>query len=365
MGPISGLLRSGRPAAVPSSPEPPLAARAASDLLPELDLRGYREGDEVEILATFNRVFAGVDPSFEPRDLASWRWRYLQNPGGWRMVLAVAEDGRVAGQYAGIGQRVWTPDGPRRFSQSVDSMVDPLQREGLSKQGLFVRIGRRFAEQYGGEGPGLDSVMWGLPVRSAWRIGHRFLGYQLVRRVLALEADPTAIEPGRTAGVEVSETRSVPEGIDELFERAVAGHEAAVVRDRSQLGWRFLECPEHRYEIAVARSPGRLRGLAVHRPGAFDGLEGGLVCDWLVGPDDGPARAALLGWLGERARARSAPRLQALLPDTAPDWLAFQRAGFRVRPTRYLLAARSYARGLPIERLRRGWYYTLGDTDLV
>ena len=36
---------------------------------PAYRIRAYRPGDESAILATFNRVFARVDPTFQPRTL--------------------------------------------------------------------------------------------------------------------------------------------------------------------------------------------------------------------------------------------------------------------------------------------------------
>ena len=58
-------------------------------------------------------------------------------------------------------------------------------------------------------------------------------------------------------------------------------------------------------------------------------------------------------------------RSVALFPDSKREWLDFQRAGFRVAPTRYFLIARQYLRGYDVHWMRRHWYYTLGDTDLV
>ena len=77
------------------------------------------------------------------------------------------------------------------------------------------------------------------------------------------------------------------------------------------------------------------------------------------------AAEALRGWLLERARADGLRRLVALLPDSSPEWLGFQAAGFRVEPSRYTLVARSWRRRLPVDDLRGPLWVTLGDTDLV
>ena len=66
--------------------------------LPPLTIREYRPGDEHAILATFNRVFAQIDPTFTPRTLASWRWQFEANPSGSRIFLALTEEGAVVSQ---------------------------------------------------------------------------------------------------------------------------------------------------------------------------------------------------------------------------------------------------------------------------
>ncbi len=65
--------------------------------LPDLTIRPYRPGDEVGILATFNRVFREVcGEGYVDRTLAQWLWQYIDNPAGYRMSLAAAPDGTIA-----------------------------------------------------------------------------------------------------------------------------------------------------------------------------------------------------------------------------------------------------------------------------
>jgi hypothetical protein len=334
-------------------------------VLNQLEIREYRPGDEGELLAGFNRAFAAVDPAFAPRGLAEWRWRFLENPGGWRIFLALTPDGRVVSQYAGIGQRVLLDGEPARFSQSVDSFTDPAWRGGLKKPGVFVLTGLPFAERYGGRPPERDSAMWGLPVQPAWRIGQRYLGYELVRTQNQLVARAGELRPPSSSRVAVEEVASAPPGVDALSTEAAREHGAIAVRDAAHLAWRFFRNPAHRYRMAVAREGPTLRGYAVQRSGSFDGRRASLVCDWLAPGEDRAAAEALRAWLAERARSDGDAELLALFPDTAREWLEFQRAGFRVHATGYVLAARCYHRPLTAEWLRKRWYYTLGDTDLV
>jgi len=330
----------------------------------EIAIREYRPGDETGILALFNRSFADVDPGFEPRDLETWRWLYQRNPSGRRIMLAVAPDGRLVSQYAGLGQRVALRGTRVRANLAVDSMSDP-DRRGLQRPGPFVRTGRVFAQRFGGRAPGSDAFMWGLPEPPAWRVGRRFLGYQVVRNLNRLVRHPAAAAAGPGArGLEVGEVSSIPEQTELLFARVAAERGALVVRDAAHLSWRYLEHPRVRYRMAATRADGELRGLAVYRAGVFEGERCGLLCDWLVRPGDEPAAEALRGWALAAARADGLP-LTAVFPDNAPEFLGFQRAGFRVRPTGRTLVARSYRRDVSVDWLRANWFMTLGDTDLV
>ncbi len=335
--------------------------------LPPYTIREYQPGDERAILATFNRVFAAIDPTFVPRTLEEWRWQYLENPSGWRIWLAVSDlDGSVISQYAGISQRVRLEGQPARFSQAVDSMTDPAYRGGLKKPGFFVLTGYPYASNYGGPPPEHDTVMWGLPVPHAWRIGKTYLDYELVRTQCKLTRPVEQLPSDLAAspGVEIEEVSSFPDEVEALWRSVAESHGVIAVRDAAQLDWRFVRRPGYSYRIALARAGGELRGFTVQRKGAFDEREDSLVCEWLVEPGREDVRRALFRWHLERAREDDAEHLTALLPDTCPDWILAQELGLRVRRTKYFLVARNYVKRYTMAWLRKHWYYTLGDTDL-
>jgi hypothetical protein len=330
---------------------------------PAYQVRAYQSGDEHGILEAFNRIFARVDPNFRPRTMEEWRWQYERNPSGRRIVLAVCEDGRVLAQYAGIPQRVLLDGQPGHFSQSVDSMADPEFRR-LAREPLFVQVGRAFDAGFGGDAPEKDTLMWGLPVPAAFRIGKKQLKYELVRQQhkLGTTLDRLAL-PGSPLAAQ--ELRAFPAEMDALAARAARERRGLAVRDRAQMSWRYTENPHHRYRLAAVHRAGELVGVAVYRKGSFDLVEDGLVVDWLAPAGDEDVRAALLAWVHDCARAEGCERLTALFPDTAPEWLAFQRLGFRVHATRYFLVAWSFSARHDLAWMRRHWYYTLGDTDLA
>ena len=340
--------------------------------MPELTVREYQPGDEVEILETFNRIFAAVDPGFRPRSLASWRWQFQESPSGSTILVAVTPEGKVAGQLANLLQRVrlTSLDGRATrevtFSQAVDSMSDPALRQGLKRESLQARLGNAYAEQYAGEGEGQHALLWGAPVPAAWRVGKRFIRYEVIRTQLALEVSPVELRVPSTRGVEVEVAEAFPDDTHELFERAAVGHGAIAVRDPAWLAWRDLRHPEHSYRVALARRGGTLAGYAIVRRGSFaTDAERLVLCDWLVPEEEPDAARALLAWIAEEARRVDCDEIVTVFSDRRPPWRMFQSVGFRAAPTPYAMVGREGARGYDMRWLNANWYYTLGDTDLV
>lgn len=334
---------------------------------PTIEVREYRPGDEEAILASFNRIFGDIDPNFHPRPMETWRWRYQENPAGWRIWLALSEDGTVIGQQAGMPVRM-IHDGQRvHWNQVGDTFTDPGFTRALRNPGLFFRVATPYSNNYGGAPPDKDPVLYGLPTRRAHRIGARQLAYQVCRNQNKLRAPLDRVATDGGQGVEVVELEhggSFPEEVLGLFERFSAGRKSVAVRDAAHLTWRFLRHPEIRYRTALALRDGAPVGVAVYRGTVFDGSDDGLVVEWMVEPGDEAPAAALRGWLVERAREEGRELLTVMLPETCPEWTAFQRAGFRVEPTEYYMVGRVYHGPHTMLWLYHHWFYTLGDLDI-
>lgn len=288
----------------------------------------------------------------------AWKRRYFENPAGTRATIAVHPDGRLLAQYAGLPQGAWLDGERTTFTQGVDSLAVPdAGRGGLGS--LFVRVGKRFAREYGGRRGEGDPFMWGYPVREAWRIGRAALGYETLRSQLALVAEPAAVESPADGAVAVLEPRAFPASIDAWFEGHRKRYAAICDRTRAALEWRYAG---RDYRFAIATCGDEIRGLAVGRALDFEGARRFVLCEWLVEPD---ARGALLAWASGAALADAATTLYAWLPPWCDDFLALQDAGFRVQPTSRVLVGRSYDKRWAPEWYAENWFMTLGDTDLI
>jgi hypothetical protein len=71
----------------------------------------------------------------------------------------------------------------------------------------------------------------------------------------------------------------------------------------------------------------------------------------------------LLAWAAQGARAAGARELTLVTPDPLPEWLLYQRLGFRVRGTSEYLCFRSFQRPAIMSWLFHHWSYSRGDTQ--
>ena len=355
-----------------------------------LSIRPARPEDEGAILEAFRRVIAGARPRADVgggrpdgaspiRTADEWHWRYGAHPLGRRAMIALDEEGRVLAHYAGLPQRALVDGEPALHLQAVDSFCDPSRRGGLARAGLFVRVGRAFAQVFvGPPGNGVEqteekaSFIWGLPVLPAWRSGRDHLGYGQLRRMLLLSADPEDLRTAHGDGkaLEIAEwgpAEPIPACMDELARLALIGTRAGVLRDRAWMQWRYRERPEVDYHLALVQRAGQPLGAAVAREGEFDGRRGLLLCEWIVAPVGEPdqTRAALLVWARDRARATGVSEIIAHLGERAAEFLPLQEAGFVVRATGRTVAARSFHRRRDLVWFADHLEVSLGDTDLV
>ncbi|MCH2106369.1 MAG: GNAT family N-acetyltransferase [Planctomycetes bacterium] len=324
--------------------------------LRDAEIRPFASGDEAQLLRSFSEAFAAVDPGFEPWSAARWRWQFVENPAGVRLMVAFGEDGRALAQYAGVPQRALLEGEEVTFTQAVGSFCLPEARS-LGRTSLFVQTGLAYAEEY--VGPGGDAWTWGYPVRSAQRIGERSLGYERVREQTMLVAPPERVVATASSATAI-EVGEFPEEVDALYARLAPRHPAVCERTKVWLDWRYARNPEHRYRIATATRDGALTGYAVVRPMFFQGERRLVVCDWWC---EEPAEGALMSWLCDAAREAGVSELAACFPHQAQEFGAWQSSGFHVAPTSLVLAGRSHTRRAPLWFAPR-WFTTLGDSDL-
>lgn len=334
----------------------------------ELTIRWYRPGDEQAILRTFNLVFREVcGPDYVDRTLAQWQWAYLQNPMGHRISLAVAADGTIASQYAGMPFRYDTPWGEQRFVHCVDSMTHPAFRQGLQTKSLFVETCMPFWDHCKAIG---DMLFYGFPVDAAFRIGQRYLKYVLMTTIDYLIRDVAAAPLAVPAGIEVAKVDTVPADVGGLYDVVRAEKACLLRRDYRYLMWRYVHNPQGAdYELWTARRGGRLVGLLVLKPGSGLAPDSATIADWLASERDVDAADALLAVATRRQHEQGKQRLLTVFAPWSHEWRHLQQRGFVPAPSATWLGRR-LVHNLCVpqvtpEFLAANWWYALGDSDLA
>jgi hypothetical protein len=316
-----------------------------------VEARSFRPGDEELLLAGLERA-ARASGGGARRELAELRWRYGAAPHGACAAFALDRSAAPAAGVCATRHRVRFEGGDVFWLEVGDLFNDFAQAAGLARARALLLAGRVFAETFGGFAPEKHPVMYGTPGRRAHRLGLRHLEWEVLRSENELALDLAGPASASGADVSVEEVARFPQDVERAFTGWAAARAAVLVRDAAYLNWRYAERPGARCALALARRGGEPVGHAV--------LSGGRLLDWGAPPEDEPVVRALLGWA--RARARGHARLTAVVPDSAPEWLLFQRLGFRVLGTKEYLCFRSFQRPAIMSWLFQHWSYSRGDT---
>lgn len=326
----------------------------------ELQYRRVVPEDALSLLALFQRVFR--EDGTGDRGSKTWRWRFEDPPlGNESCVAEIPDGGAIVAHVGGTPHAtVWGGD-LRRTIECVDHMVAPELRRGLRRSSVFAALKLQWFEQYCGRDR--DFLAWGFPSESDFRIGKRFAGYSLLRTVSVLVCQdlagfeqPTSIllRPGNEFGA----------GADALWARCQPDVGYGVVRNAAHLSWRYGACPHQNYFLLEARdaSDDSLRGLCVLRQGGLS-PDVAMVMELLVPTEDVDARHALLRGAAAWAADHQLDALVAWFPECTEEFLYLQELGFRVRPTRMIVAARTWDPSIHLADVRSCFYMSFGDMD--
>ncbi|MEQ1894992.1 MAG: hypothetical protein ABL998_20825 [Planctomycetota bacterium] len=319
-----------------------------------VETRAFRAGDERWLAAALERARAAAGGG-RCRDEQWLGWRYAAAPHGG--VLAVARDERGV-ELAGLvaTRRRVRFEGQEVFWLELGDLWNDFSRGGgLARARPLLAAGTAFAEAFCGFAPEKHPLVYGLPNRRAHRIGLAKLEWEVLRSENELALDLARPLPSPPPDVQLEEPARFPLEIEIAFLRHAEGRGALLWKDAAVLHWSHVARPGARAELALVRRASEPVGFAVH--------ERGRMLEFATAAGDASARLALVAWAAARARAAGAARLTAVLPDTAPEFLALQQLGFRVGPTCEFLCFRSFQRPAIMSWLFKHWSYSRADTQ--
>jgi GNAT superfamily N-acetyltransferase len=336
--------------------------------------------DEDEIRRLYAETFGALLSEGNQR---RWAWQYLENPetqtsGALPEIWVARDDKGLLGQYASMPVTLWWRGHEVRASWGMDVFVRPEARG----RGVGARLFLKWAEHVDvALGLGLTPSSYGLfkklgfsdigpvPFFRTWlnpaAVVSRRLGLPLGRvagAVIGLGLRLRRRRP-RVGSVVVGPIATFGPEYDELWSRTRASHVMCVRRNATYLNWKYVQCPQHEYDLWEARREGRLAGFAVSRHEDYRGLQLGWIVDVYTDAADGEARSALLTTILDSFRAQGVARAQvfAMGRGLIHD---LRRAGFvRGRsPMQFCIQAHS---GMSEASRDRGrWHVVFGDSDM-
>lgn len=328
-----------------------------------ITFRPYQPGDEAGILAGHNLTFQPT------RSLAHWQWKFRDNPTGQiHTMLAVHEQQGIVGAYVTLPVRVLAEGKERLAGQCVDLFVLPEHRRYGPRPGLFVNLALAHYELWGGRQPHQNAFHFGWPI-ATWRIGQKYLRYEIVRDwdFLFAEVPASGFRPRAVpSDLEVRTVARYGADADVLWDRLKGQAQLSVVRDAKYLNWRYADAHDATYELLECRErrTGTLRGLAVLTQRDFLFPRSTFLADWLVPAADYDSTVALVAHAEQRTTALGSPVLATLFQHLDPRFLYFQHLGFKVYGTSYFQVVIPFSLD-DTQFFKDHWYHTAGDSDLV
>jgi len=335
----------------------------------EYEIRHYRPGDEIGILKTFNLVFGEGNPDYVPRTMEQWNWEFRDNPAGNQIVLAIDKSDNVVCQYCCLPYFVHLCGDKVVSGLGMDSFVDPSFRQGLKREGIFLRVARTYFREIAV--PEITAFGYGFPNDKAYRIGVKMLKYHEIRkpqtalfRNLWQEDNDDDVGGGSSAGARIEEVKAFDERFDAFWEHVMPHYPMATWRDSTYLNWRYRDCHWIPYSIFTALdSEGCLKGYCVVRPG-WQGHKILAVPELMTLPGDDGTFADLLRFITRFARDNEQMRIEFWLAESSASFDQACRMGFHKEASLFNLVGRFYRDDLDIRYAIDNWYYTLGDMDI-
>lgn len=349
-------------------------------------IRGYREGDEKQILGLRSTVFGDVDP-VRSRP-STWRWQFQDNPAGKAFFCLAEDKGAIVGQYAAIPTRFCVQGEEVLFAFSCDTMIHP----GYRMQGMFSALANELYRSM--ESQHQITTVWGFPndvsvpgftKRAGWKILTIFplrlipirpLGmilsglplWRIGKQKDSFSKDAkTSVRIGQAALLEPIDY--FDSRFDELWERNRRIAPVMQVRDSRYLNWRYMAVPEFDYKAFAVWQGESLSGYMVIRMMDLMGRCFGVLVDMFPLPiGDSRITNMLIRFARDYCKSHGAEFLTCLL--SAANSGFFKRAGLRkvpagLNPKKWYFGCRHKDKDSALLGLVEHWYITYGDTDVV
>lgn len=287
---------------------------------------------------------------------AMLHWKYAEGRGqSWG---AWDPDGRLLVHCGVFFRRALAAGRPVRAAQLGDLMASARKPSGLARQqSPFAGVIRELlAAQPCPENP--DAICFGFPSDRAMRLGERIGVFTPIDRVFNLSFTPAAPEWHADTCAPLKLDAQNSKILDRLWSVMAAdlSKQLVGVRDTAYLRWRYLEHPEHHYQLLLVRSHWLKRPLGAL---VIRGEGGERELMDIIAPLNNIPRLlkASREWLGRTG----GQRLNLWLSSTYATRFAVLADSCEVLEFRIM--ANPLGPAAILERFHEAWWLTSGDTD--
>ena len=339
---------------------------------PDISVRAF----DATVIEAYRQLF----PNDPGKTEALLRWRFEGNPHGPAKFVVAEQGGRIAGMIALVPSRLGNGPTALRGYQAIDTAVHPDWRG----RGIFVELGTAAQSQ---EALNAD-VLWGFPNANAapgWfgRLGWTSFGAApLMMRPLRSSYLIGKIDPAlrgmdiRLIGKREVDSRvysadaEIGARLDRLWAKIRAGFGVAVNRDGHWMRWRLLDKPDADYRcVGIENIDGEIDAFVATKIAEKHGGRLCYVMEAFCAEGRENELAGLLAAELFRASSQGAELALACCPRSAPNRVAYQKAGFlpvpaRLRPIEINFGARALGKAAAdAAQPEAKWYVSFLDSD--
>jgi hypothetical protein len=313
-----------------------------------MDIRLYKEGDEIGIMKLFHEVFG------REMTLEEWRWKYTgrRNEKVYSAVAVHERDGIVA-HYGGMPHRM-IYQGREVYGLAIGDVMVHARHRGFK---LFKDVASLVPDEAVRDGIILG---YGFPNERALRLPEKLGLYEKIEDVCESNKGTRFWNNASRYVYKLSPLNYDDRRIDDLWEEVKSSKVLSVVRDADYLRWRYQRHPLFSYELWGLRKrwSSRLRGLAVLR--REHEKERVLIVDFVSPATE---MAALFQKIENVVYTAGGKRLTLWHPEYLKGKMI--RMGFSVGSAGTSIPRTTHEQTLRKNEIAGRFFYTMGDTDFL
>lgn len=346
-------------------------------------IRKYKSNDKEQIYQLIREIW-GEDKAEKSKK--HWDWQFESNPANppdGPNILVLEQDNRIVGLFSGLPVSIKVKDKVLTALWTVDFMTLPKHR------GRGVRLLKQMMKE--------PYILLGNPNDNSYPLGKR-LGWfdicqpptliNIINMANILKTKPRnriviglggivwklasmmlSMSKGISQGGDISVKRIsiFDEEIDRFWKKVSRDYGVIVVRDRKYLNWRFVDCPDEKYAIYIARRNGKISGYIILRNEDKGGLKYGYIVDILTMSDDKELLQYLIQKAVELFKIKGVDLITCLIsPCNRVHLGILKRNGFFFKE--YITKFMGYTNSLqlPEKDLKNpcNWFISRGDSDI-